>query len=149
MTRRSQRYTLDVGTDQDFELTTAEWNELFAGGWVEKTGYKIARPRRGVVAWIRGGLWLTPLARIPSVTANWFLIWLFGVEVMSAAYVAESPVERRERIAIEQDREAQNEALLWRTHRNTKGANEFRYATAQQKAEVFRALKPELLREAA
>jgi hypothetical protein len=149
MARRSQRYTLDVGTDQEFELTTPEWNELLAGGWIERTGYKTARPRRGVVMWIRGGdLWLTPLARIPSVTANWFLIWLFGVEVMSAAYVAESPVERRERIAIEREREAQNEALMWRTFRGTKGANEFRWIPAGHKAEILRALRPEMLGEA-
>jgi hypothetical protein len=149
MARRSQRYTLDIGTDLDFELTTPEWNELLSGGWIEQTGHKTARPRRGVVAWVRGGeLWVAQLARIPSVTANWFLIWLFRVEVISAAFITETVSGRQERMMFERERERQNEALLWRTHRNTKGANEFRYATVQQKTEVFRALKPELLREA-
>src|SRR5262245_30262243 len=107
MARRSRRYTLDVGTDQDYELTTPEWNELLAARWIERTGYKTARPRRGVVAWVRGGdLWLTPLARTPSVTARWFLIWLYRVAVISAAQMVETPVERRERVAIEREREA-------------------------------------------
>jgi hypothetical protein len=149
MARRSTPYLLDLGSDQETELSLLEWNELLTNGWIERTGYKTARPRRGVVAWIRGGdLWMTPLARIPSVTAGWFLIWLFRVGVISASYVSETASERRERIAIEREREAQNEALLWRTFRNTKGANEFRWIPAGHKTEIFRALKPEMLGEA-
>jgi hypothetical protein len=148
MARRSQRYTLDIGSDQDFELTTPEWNELLSGGWVERTGYKTARPRRGVVAWVRGGeLWMTPLARVPSVTAKWFLIWLFRVGVIPAAYIVETGSQRQERVIFERERERQNEALIWLASRKTKGANEFRWMTPAQKAEVMR-LKPEL-REAA
>lgn len=80
------------------------------------------RPRRGVVAWVHGGdLWLTPLAWVPSVTAKWFLLWLYRVGVISAAQITETLGEHRERVAIEREREAQNEALLWRTFRGTKG----------------------------
>jgi hypothetical protein len=149
MSRRSQRYTLDLGTDQDIELATSEWNELLSGGWIERTGYKTARPKRGVVAWVRRGvLWMTPLARIPAVTADWFLIWLFRVSVISAAHVFESRSQRQERVLIEQEQERQNEALLWRVSRNTKGANEFRWIPAGHKAEILRALRPEMLGEA-
>src|SRR5262245_11483058 len=149
MSRRSQRYTLDVGTDQDFELTTPEWDELLAGGWIEPNGYKTARPRRGVVAWVRGGdLWMTPLARVSSVTAKWFLIWLFRVGWSAAACIAGTASQRQERLIFERERERQNEALIWLASRKTKGANEFRWMTPAQKAEAMR-LKPEPLREAA
>jgi hypothetical protein len=149
MARRSQRYTLDIGTDQDFELSTPEWKELLSGGWIEQTGYKTARPRRGVFAWVRGGeLWVAPLARVPSVTAKWFLLWLYRVGVISAAQITETLSERRERVAIERERESENEALLWRTFRGTKGANEFRWIPAGHKAEIMRALKPEMVGDA-
>jgi hypothetical protein len=149
MARRSTPYLLDLGSDQETELSLTQWNELLSGGWIEQLGYKTARPRRGVVAWIRGGdLWMTPLARIPSVTAGWFLIWLFRVGVISAAQIAETLSERRERVAIEREREAQNEALVWRTFRGTKGANEFRWIPAKHKAEILRALRPEMSGEA-
>jgi hypothetical protein len=148
MARRSQRYTLDVGTDQDFELTTPEWNELRAGGWIELTGYKTARPKRGVVMWVRGGdLWVLAIKRIPVVTARWFYLWLF-VTVESDYLVGEAYFERQEWAMRDRERESENEALLWRTFRGTRGANEFRYATRWQKNEVFRAMKPEMLREA-
>jgi hypothetical protein len=149
MARRSQRYTLNVGTDQDFELTTPEWNELLAAGWIERTGYKTARPRRGVVAWVRGGLlFVIPFARMSCVTARWFLIWLFEVTVISAAYVGETVSKRQERMLFERERERQNEALIWCSRRGKKGANEYRWMTSKQKTEIFRALKPEMLCEA-
>jgi len=145
MARRSQRYTLDIGSDQDYELSTPEWNELLSGGWIERSGYKTARPRRGVVAWVRGGdLWMSPLARVPSVTAKWFLIWLFRASVISAAYIAETANQRQERVVLERERERQNEALIWLASRKTRGANEFRWIPAEHKAEIIRALKPEL-----
>jgi hypothetical protein len=148
MARRSQRYTLDIGSDQDFELATPEWDELLSGGWIERTGYKTARPRRGVVAWVRGGdLWVMPFAHMSCVTAKWFLIWLFQVSVISAAHVAETVSERQERVLFERERERQNEALIWCSRRGKKGANEFRWMTPAQKTEAMR-LKPEL-REAA
>jgi hypothetical protein len=149
MARRSTPYLLDLGSDQETELSLAEWNELLANGWIEQTGYKSARPRRGVVAWIRGGdLWLTPFTPMSCVTARWFLIWLFQVEIMSAAYLTESRSQRQERILFERERERQNEALIWLASRKTKGANEFRWMTPAQKAEAMR-LKPELMAEAA
>jgi hypothetical protein len=149
MARRSTSYLLDLGSDQETELSLSEWNELLSGGWIERTGYKTARPRRGVVAWIRGGdLWLTPLARIPAVTARWFVIWLFQIEIMSAAYLTESRSQRHYRVLLERERERQNEALIWLASRKTKGANEFRWMTPAQKAEVMR-LKPELMGESA
>jgi hypothetical protein len=149
MARRSTPYLLDLGSDQETELSLAEWNELRAGGWIEPTGYKTARPRRGVVAWIRGGdLWMAPLARVPSVTAKWFLIWLFRVSLISAAQLAETVSQRKERVLFERERETQNEALLWRTFRHTKGANEFRWIPAKHKAEILRTLRPEMSGEA-
>jgi hypothetical protein len=149
MSRRSQRYTLDVGTDQDFELTTPEWKELLSGGWIERTGYKTARPRRGVVAWIRGGdLWLTPLARIPAVTAGWFLLRLFRVCVISAGQSPKIRAAHREWALFDMERETQNEALLWRTSRNTRGRNSFSWIPAGHKAEILRALRPEMSGEA-
>jgi hypothetical protein len=149
MARRSQRYTLDVGTDQDFELATPEWNELLSGGWIERTGYKTARPRRGVVAWIRGGdLWIAPIVRMPCVTASWFLIWLFQVSVSSAEQSAEVRRAQQEWSLRERERETQNEALIWCSRRGKRGANEFRWMTPAQKAEVMK-LKPELMGESA
>ena len=150
MARRSTPYLLDLGSDQETELSLSEWNELLSGAWIEPTGYKTARPRRGVVAWIRGGdLFLAPLAHMPCVTAGWFLIWLFHVTVMSAGQSQEIRAVNREWALLDRERERQNEALIWRARRNTKGKNEFRYIPADRKAEYFRALKPELLREVA
>jgi hypothetical protein len=149
MSRRSQRYTLDLGRGESSELSASEWDELLANGWIERIGYKTARPRRGVVAWIRGGqLWVAPIVHMPCVTASWFLIWLFQIEVMSAAYLTESRSDRQERVLFERERDRHNEALLWRTFRHTKGANEFRWIPAGHKSEILRALRPEMLGEA-
>jgi hypothetical protein len=149
MTRRSKPYLIKLGSDQDFNLSASEWNELISLGWIEPAGYKTARPRRGVVAWVRGGdLWLAPIVRMPSVTAQWFLLWLFRSTVIPATWIGDSLIERRERVAIEREREAQNEALLWRTFRGTKGANEFRWIPAERKAEYLNALRPEIIQPA-
>jgi len=145
MARRSRPYLLDLGSDQETELSLSEWNELLAGGWIERTGYKTARPKRGVAAWIRGGqLWVAPIVRMPCVTADWFLIWLFQVEIMAAAYLSESVNDRQERVLFERERERQNEALIWCSRRGKKGANEFRWVTPAQKAEILKALRPEI-----
>jgi hypothetical protein len=141
---------LDLGSDLETEVSLAEWNELRAAGWIEPTGYKTARPKRGVVAWIRNGqLWLAPICHMPCATADWFLIWLFSVEVMSAAYLSESVNDRQERMFFERERDRQNEALIWLASRRTKGKNEYRWMKPGQKTEVFRAMKPEMLGEAA
>lgn len=140
-------YYVRLDRDQEFKLSAAEWNELLAGGWIEPEapGSKRARFRRGVVAWIRGGdLWVAPLAYLPSVTARWFLLWLFCTTVISAGQSAEIRSAQREWALVERERETQNEALLWCTFRNTKGANEFRWIPAGHKAEVLRALRPEI-----
>jgi hypothetical protein len=149
MSRRSQRYTLELGRGESSELSASERDELLTNGWIESTGYKTARTRRGVVAWIRGGqLWVAPIVHMPCVTASWFLIWLFQIEVMSAAYLTESRIQRQERVLFERERDRQNEAVLWRASRKTRGANEFRWMTQAQKAEVMK-LKPELMGESA
>ena len=148
MARRSTSYRLNLGSDLETELSLAEWNELLAGGWIEQTGYKTARPRRGVVAWIRGGqLWVAPIVHMPCFTADWFLIWLFQIEIIPAAYLSESVNERHMRVLFEFERDRQNEAVIWCSRRGKKGKNEYRWMTPAQKAEAMR-LKPEL-REAA
>jgi hypothetical protein len=150
MARRSAPYLLTLGSDQETELSLSEWDDLLSGGWIERTGYKTARPRRGVVAWIRGGdLWMAPIVRMPCVTASWFLIWLFQVSVSSAEQSAEVRRAQQEWSLRERERETQNEALIWCSRRGKRGANEFRWMTPAQKAEVMRALRPEPVAEAA
>jgi hypothetical protein len=130
---------IDLGSDLETEVSQAEWNELRAGGWIEPTGRKTARPRRGVVMWIRGGhLCVAPLAYMPCATADWFLIWLYSVTVMSAAYLTETVSDRQERVALERERERQNEAAVWRARRDSKGRNEYCYMTPAQKAEAMK-----------
>jgi hypothetical protein len=149
MSRRSQRYTLELGRGESSELSASERDELLTNGWIESTGYKTARPRRGVVAWIRGGdLWIAPIVRMPCVTARWFLIWLFRAIVDSAGQSAEIRRAQQEWAIFDMERETQNEALIWRARRGKKGKNEFRWMTPAQKAEVMR-LKPELMGESA
>lgn len=144
MARRSTPYILDLGSDQETELSLSDWNELLDNGWIERTGYKIARPRRGVVAWIRNGeLWVAPICHMPCVTGDWFLIWLFQIEIMAACYLTESQSERQERIFFERERDRQNEALLWLASRKTRGKNEYCWMTRAQKADAMR-LKPQL-----
>jgi len=145
MARRSTPYLLNLGSDLETELSLSEWDELLAGGWIERIGYKTARPRRGVVAWIRGGdLFVAPFAPMSCVTARWFLIWLFEVTVISAAYVGETVNQRQERALFERERERQNEALIWLARRGKKGKNEFRWIPSGHKAEILRALRPEM-----
>jgi hypothetical protein len=149
MSRRSQRYTLELGRGESSELSASERDELLTNGWIESTGYKTARPRRGVVAWIRGGdLWIAPIVRMPCVTARWFLLWLWRVSVISLGQSPEIRAAHREWSLFDRERETQNEALIWCSRRGKKGANEFRWMTPAQKAEVMR-LKPELMGEAA
>jgi hypothetical protein len=148
MTRRfNSRYFVRLTRDHEFKLSASEFHELRNGGWIEPDapGSKYADLRRGIVAWVRGGdLYLLSLARIQTVTAGWIRAWLYKAGVISAAYVGETICERQERLLFEQERERQNEALLWRTFRDTKGANEFRWIPARHKAELLRALRPEM-----
>jgi hypothetical protein len=103
----------DSRKDTDYELSISEWNELLSGGWIERTGYKTARPRRVVVAWVRGGdLWLALLAYMPCATADWFLIWLFRLGLISAAEVGEDSNSRMERVLRRQENELQWEAAI-------------------------------------
>lgn len=144
MPKPQKRYTLDLGRDESSELSASEWKELLANGWIEQTGYKTARPRRGVVAWIRNGdLWVVPICHMPCVTADWFRIWLFRVAVFSAGQSAEIRAVHREWTLLDRDRETQNEALIWCSRRGKKGANEYRWMTPEQKAEALK-LRPTL-----
>ena len=67
--------------------------------------------------------------------------WLYAPETVSAQTVGESWEQRRERVRLEQDRDAQNEAMLWQMERNTKGRNEYAYVPAERKIEILKALR--------
>jgi hypothetical protein len=145
------RYFVRLGRDQEFKLSAQEFHEIYSGGWIEPDapGSSYASLRRGVVAWIRGGdLHLLSLANIRTATAGWWRAWLYRVDTVPASQVGQSLSERQEALLIEQERERQNEALLWRTFRDTKGANEFTWIPAETKAEMLKAFGVEMVQPA-
>ena len=140
--KNRQRYYLDLGGDREFKLSASEWQELLGGGWICPTGIKHARLKPRVIAWVRGGdLFVFSVARIRTVTASWLRAWMYSVGVIRADQVGGSLFEKQDRVMLELDREAQNEALLWRTRRNAKGPNEFAWIPVEAKAEIIRAFR--------
>jgi hypothetical protein len=144
-----KRYWIELSRDRRYKLSASEWTELLASGWAREAldQEKTARPSPGVLAWIyKGNLHLLALSRIRASCLSWSFAWLYKVGVVAAASVGEDWEERRHRVMVEADREAQNEALLWRTFRDrrTKGANSFSWIAAETKAEILRAFGVEI-----
>ena len=146
MARRSKPYIIELAAGQVFKLSASEWDELLSGGWIVETGFKTARPKSGVIAWVRGGN-LSVFAFVRLRTASWARAWLFKVGIIRASAIGEAWDQRRERVMRDLDRDLQNEALLWRTFRDrrTKGANSFSWIASDHKIEILRALRPELV----
>lgn len=145
--RNRKPYLLDIGGGRHFDLTAAEFAELRAGGWIIPDG-KTAKLRAGVITRIRGcDLFLFSTARLQTVCQSWDYAWFFHVGQVRGKAVVENWEEREARVMRERDEELFVDAFLWRTERGKKrkGANELRWVDPEHKAEVLRALKPEML----
>lgn len=132
-----------------FSVSTAEWGDYLRRGYAHRVSDRVARPAAGIeVIWEDDRHMLRDSNRPGvSIPSSWLMVlraWFFNVEVVSASRVGESPLERQERVLFHAERERQNEALCWRTFRNTRGANEFVYISAESKAEQIGALRPDL-----
>jgi hypothetical protein len=130
-----------------FQVPAADWGEYLRHGFAVRHSERVARPRAGVrLVWEEGRHMLKDSesgleAAIPSSWRMVIQAWLFKSVTIKAAQLKESPTERQERILFEAERERQNEAVLWRTSRDTKGANEFAWIDPAAKVEMIGALR--------
>lgn len=146
MSYRSKPYKIQLSsTRQPHHVSAGDFNHLLTKGYIELKSPRLGIPTRGYYGFVENGrLAFASTARIGTFCAAWFWAWLYRV-VAEESHGPETWAQKRERLVLERDREAQNEALLWRALRDCKGPNEYAWIPAEIKVEFLRALKPEAL----
>jgi hypothetical protein len=141
-----RNYHIRVNRQTLHRVTAALFNQYLAEGLTETVSRREAQPRRGVVAFVRGGqVCFYRVFKMGTFCASWWRAWLYRVDTVTASQALnETWEEKRDRVKLEQERDAQAEATLWRIARSSKGKNEFAWIEPERKAEILKAFGREL-----